>query len=732
MGSSTTRLECRSPHPLAGVVLSSSSSSYENDYYPAEVVVQQIKDHVSIIDVIRDSGIRGLNVRDNNRRATALCPFHDDTNPSFAIVNDKHMKMYKCFACGATGDIFTYLIQSKNYNITSFGQAVQYLLQNYCEPHFFQQLPHLDNSSSTTTTDATTRREEQHLRQRIQHANAAAALFYFQNLYKLPSAGLARQHLLELRGFTPEFIQQFRLGYAPATAPLVRHLSSLGFTPHEILQAGLARRIMDKRNSDTITTVPSSTNMEDEAHTTITITTTTTANHNVTQSDLKDRFINRLMIPIWDTDGKQVIGFGGRILPNNLVQNDSDTYNPPKYLNTQGTLIFQKRQSLFGIHVASHALNTTTTITAFDGLKKTHNSTSNSPPPSVIIVEGYMDALALYNVGIRNVAATMGTAISMEQLLLAVKVICNHSVLNGGTGEETPSSTTTTAVGKIILLMDQDEAGISAVERLCGTSQILQQLTTTNYSNTNTSNSTVDVMVASLPKGCKDPDEYIQHKRTTLHYIERSSLKGINNINQHLDDEESTMQQIFEHEILQKALDWKDWYLNLLLSKHSSLANDTNVSTVTHSLLYEQVSDFISSFPNRQMQSFLAKQFVDQCANRLNLKSETWDNNGTHHIDSATTTVQTSRVAEYKIKLETELWDMVKKKVARKERNLTQPISSFNLRYLQRFDKSNDERRLSLIQASKFASISVITLYYSFYLTLRDSFLFTILIIEAF
>jgi hypothetical protein len=239
-------------------------------------------------------------------------------------------------------------------------------------------------------------------------------------------------------------------------------------------------------------------------------------------------------------------------------------------------------------------------------------------------------------------------------------------------------------------------------------------------------------MVASLPKGCKDPDEYIQHKRTTLHYIKRSSLEGINNINQHLDDEESTMQQIFEHEILQKALDWKDWYLNLLLSKHSSLANDTNVSTVTHSLLYEQVSDFISSFPNRQMQSFLAKQFVDQCANRLNLKSETWDNNGTHHIDSATTTVQTSRVAEYKIKLETELWDMVKKKVARKERNLTQPISSFNLRYLQRFDKSNDERRLSLIQASKFASISVITLYYSFCLTLRDSFLFTILIIEAF
>jgi DNA primase catalytic core len=724
------RLKSRSSYSLAVVVLSSSSKN-KNDYYPAEVV-QQIKDHVSIIDVIRDSGIQGLNVRDNNRRATALCPFHDDTNPSFAIVNDKHMKMYKCFGCGATGDIFTYLMQSNNNDITSFGQAVQFLLQNYCEPQLF-----LQNSTTTNAiiTNATTRREEQHLRQRIQHANAAAALFYFQNLYKLPSAGLARQHLLELRGFTPEFIHQFRLGYAPATAPLVRHLSSLDFTPHEILQAGLAKLIIDKKNTNT-TTVPLSTNLEEESHTTIS-TTTTTANHNVTQNDLKDRFINRLMIPIWDTDGKQVIGFGGRILQNNLVKNDSDTYNPPKYLNTQGTLIFQKRQILFGIHVASLALNTTTTTAAAaasDGPNKTHNWTSYSPPPSIIIVEGYMDALALYNVGIRNVAATMGTAISMEQLLLAVKVICNHSVPNRGTGNETPSSTTTTAVGKIILLMDQDEAGISAVERLCSTSQILQQLTTTNYSNTNTSNSTVDVMVASLPKGCKDPDEYIQHKRITLHNIESTTLKGINNINQPLDYEGSTMQQIFEHEIVQKALDWKDWYLNLLLSKHSSLANDTNVTTVTHSLLYDQVSDFISSFSNHQMQSYLAKQFVDQCANRLNEKSEKWDENSTHHVDSGTTANRTRTVAEYKIKLETDIWDMITKKLAKKERSLTQPVSSLNLRYVQRFDKSNNERRLSFIQASKCTAISVIPLHYSFFcLTFpADSLLYTTLILEAF
>lgn len=725
----SARLRSRRLYSWAVVV--SSSSSNENYYYYPPEVLQQIKDHVSIIGVIRDSGIRGLSVRDNNRRATALCPFHDDTNPSFAIVNDNQMKMYKCFACGATGDIFTYVLQSDNNSnkITNFGQAVKYILQNYCEPQFVQQL-HLDSGSSRTRTihsynsssiispsisnsqrlpplDLT----QQHLRQRIQLANAAAAVFYYQNLYKLPSAGIARQHLLELRGFTPQFIRRFCLGYAPAatsinkkvrTNPLVHHLSSLGFTPQEILQAGLAKLISDKMHSDT-TTVPTSTNTDDKSHAT-----TTTTIHNVTQSDLKDRFINRLMIPIWDTDGNQVIGFGGRLLPNNFAKNDDDismestyNYNPPKYLNTQGTLIFQKRQTLFGIHVASRALNSTSS--RLNGFNQTHNWTISSPPPCVIIVEGYMDALALYNVGIMNVAATMGTSISQEQLHLAISVVSNYSVPNDIGDETSPS--TTTATGNIILLMDQDEAGISAVERLCGTSQILFQLTTTK-SNTNTSNSGINIMVASLPKGFKDPDEFIQHKRTSLSNVDNTTLESINNINQHIKDERSTIQQIFQQEIVQKAQDWKYWYLNLLLSKHISLVNDTAIaSTVTHNLLHEQVSDFISTFPNSHMQSYLAKQFVDQCSERLNGTSEIWDDNSTHHVDGATTSIKMRTVADYKVKLHTEIWSMIQKKVEKKERMvnstiLIQPVSSFKLRDFPRFNKSNNERRLSLIQAS--------------------------------
>jgi DNA primase len=290
-------------------------------------------------------------------------------------------------------------------------------------------------------------------------------------------------------------------------------------------------------------------------------------------------------------------------------------------------------------------------------------------------------------------------------------VVSNYSVPNNIGGEAYPSTTTTT--GKIILLMDQDEAGISAVERLCGTSQILCQLTT------NSSNSGVDVMVASLPKGFKDPDEFIQHKRTSLYNVDNAALDNVNNIKQHINDERSTIQQIFEQEIVQKAQDWKCWYLNLLLSKHNVLVNDTAiVSIATHNLLYEQVSDFISMFPNAHMQSYLAKQFVNQCSERLNGTSEIWDDNITHHVDSATTLTQIRTVADYKVELETELWSMIQKKVEKRERKvnftiMTQPNSSFKLRDFQRFDKSNNERRLSLIQASIFTSICVKILFSS-------------------
>ena len=98
-----------------------------------------------------------------------------------------------------------------------------------------------------------------------------------------------------------------------------------------------------------------------------------------------DRFRNRVMFPIRDRRGR-VIGFGGRVMDN----------TEPKYLNSPETPLFQKGRELYGL---------------FE-LRKHKNATSDR----IIVVEGYMDVIALSEAGIKNAVATLGTATSTEQV----------------------------------------------------------------------------------------------------------------------------------------------------------------------------------------------------------------------------------------------------------------------------------------------------------------------------
>ncbi|WP_316860252.1 DNA primase [uncultured Cohaesibacter sp.] len=98
-----------------------------------------------------------------------------------------------------------------------------------------------------------------------------------------------------------------------------------------------------------------------------------------------DRFRNRLMIPIEDEKGR-VVAFGGRLL---------DKDGKPKYLNSPETRLFSKGTMLFNAHRARSA--------AYDA-------------GAAIVVEGYMDAIALYQAGIRHVVASLGTAFTELQI----------------------------------------------------------------------------------------------------------------------------------------------------------------------------------------------------------------------------------------------------------------------------------------------------------------------------
>ncbi len=148
-----------------------------------------------------------------------------------------------------------------------------------------------------------------------------------------------------------------------------------------------------------------------------------------------DRFRKRLMFPIQDVKGK-VIAFGGRVLDD----------SKPKYINSSENLVYSKGRNLYGLNVAKQ-----------------------NKLDEIIIVEGYMDAVSLFQRGITNVVASLGTALTEAQGRLLRKYS-----------------------QKIVIGYDSDGAGQAATIRGL---EILQNLG-------------CDVRVLQI-EGAKDPDEFV-------------------------------------------------------------------------------------------------------------------------------------------------------------------------------------------------------------------------------
>ncbi len=159
-----------------------------------------------------------------------------------------------------------------------------------------------------------------------------------------------------------------------------------------------------------------------------------------TQNDkgnIYDRFRNRIIFPVLDVNGR-VIGFGGRVLDD----------SKPKYLNSPETPIFHKGINLYGLNEAI----------------------KNNKSKSVIMVEGYMDVISLYQNGVTNAVATLGTALTEGQCKLLKRY-----------------------ADTVIVSFDADAAGQNATQR--GLS-ILEKFG-------------FELKILQIPKG-KDPDEFIR------------------------------------------------------------------------------------------------------------------------------------------------------------------------------------------------------------------------------
>jgi DNA primase len=276
-----------------------------------------------------------------------------------------------------------------------------------------------------------------HLRKLLEDA----LTFYRSHLFNNPAL---LTYLHEKRGLSDASIETFGLGYAPdAWDAALKHFTAKGYSQQDMIDAGLLTvREDDTRHSSHVTRPPSP-----------------APRHTSHDTRTYDRFRNRIMIPIRDENGR-MSGFGARVV------NPDDI---PKFLNSPETPVFTKGHLLYGLDRARKP------IRAAD---------------QAVIVEGYLDVIALHQAGYENVVSPMGTALTEEQLRLLKKFS-----------------------RRIVLALDPDAAGQKAVLRgLEAARQAMDRAGELGFDARgllkNEARLQADLRVASMPEGL-DPDELV-------------------------------------------------------------------------------------------------------------------------------------------------------------------------------------------------------------------------------
>jgi DNA primase len=212
-------------------------------------IAAEIKSKLSVLDIVGET----VQLKRAGSAYKGLCPFHAEKTPSFIVSPDR--ESWKCFGCGAGGDIFTFLMRRDGLD-------------------FREALARLAEKAGVELSERTAQ-EDRH-RRRLREALEAAIAWYREVLLQTPQAEAARSYLAE-RGFTTETLEKFGIGYAPKTwEALSKRLSARGFTQRELLEAGLASQS--------------------------------------NRGGVIDKFRGRVIIPIRDASGRAV-GLGGRIMP---------------------------------------------------------------------------------------------------------------------------------------------------------------------------------------------------------------------------------------------------------------------------------------------------------------------------------------------------------------------------------------------------------------------------------
>lgn len=341
---------------------------------------EEVRQAADIVEVVGEH----VKLKRSGSGYIGLCPFHNEKTPSFHVT--PRLGIYKCFGCGAGGDVFQFVMQMDGVGFT---EAIRTLGAKY-------------NIDLPEETDHAASDPEYQRKEGVYHALRFAGVFFHNHLMESDEAEDARQYL-KTRGFKRETIVKAGLGFAPSKGDaLFKAVTSAGINTDYLIDAGLVRT--------------------DE-----------------TGSRHYDYFRGRLMFPIFNASAK-VIAFAGRVMGNEKTA---------KYINSPQTLVYNKSEVLYGIHLSRNEIRKSSTA---------------------ILVEGYTDVLSLYQAGIMNVVASSGTALTPDQVRLVHRY--------GDT---------------LLMIYDSDAAGQSAMIR--GMDIAIAE--------------GLDVRMLELPEG-EDPDSFVR------------------------------------------------------------------------------------------------------------------------------------------------------------------------------------------------------------------------------
>ena len=266
-------------------------------FYPDEVI-QQLKSQADISLVIQQ--FLPLK-RTGTNRYVGVCPFHDDHSPSMTV--NPTIGIYKCFACGAGGDVFKFVQEHEKID---FNGAVEWVANfvGFDLPKFASK----ENSEVT---------EE---RAMVRKLNELACEWFEQQLTLSPKA----LEYLAKRNVSEKTRKEFHIGYAPdGREGLVAYAAKNGFSPRDCVKAGLA---VERKNGG-----------------------------------ISDKFRDRLMIAIQNQSGV-VVAFGGRDLAPK-----QEGFDRPKYMNSPDTPLYNKGEVLFGLNHSRTAIAKENAVVIVEG-----------------------------------------------------------------------------------------------------------------------------------------------------------------------------------------------------------------------------------------------------------------------------------------------------------------------------------------------------------------------------